>query len=300
MILFSTKNYEYLKEKLLRIGGFENGEIERKNFPDGEIYRKVKSSVRNKDVVILGGTITDADIFEIYALGCAISNFEAKSISFLIPYYGYSTMERAVQEGEVVTAKVVARLLSGVPKAYQGNTVYLLDLHADQTLHYFEGDTKRHHITAKNEILSHIKSLSLTDFVMASADQGRAKQVQKLADALQVDSAFVTKRRYYDGRVVAQAANSDVSGRSVVIYDDMIRSGSSILEAIKVYEDAGAKEIFIYTTHGVFCSEAKTKLAAKDIVKKIVYTDSCPQKELISEKEEQISLAKLLVEEIKG
>lgn len=300
MILFATKDYEYLKAKMLQSGKFEDGQIERKNFSDGEIYRKIKSEVRNKDVVILGGTITDADIFEIYALGCSISNFEAKSISFLIPYFGYSTMERAVQPGEIVTAKVVARLLSGIPKAYQGNTVYLLDLHADQTLHYFEGDTKRHHISAKAEILKHIKGLNLTDFVMASADQGRAKQVQKLADELQVDSAFVTKRRYNDGRVVAQAANSDVSGRSVIIYDDMIRSGSSILEAVKVYEDAGAKEIFIYTTHGVFCSNAKEKLKQCSIIKKIVYTDSYPQKENAGDKEEQISLVELLINEIGG
>lgn len=290
MIIFATKKYETLKRQMLATGRFgkeADGLLERKTFADGETYLRIKSPVRHQDIMILGGTIDDTDMMEIYDLGCALAKSEARTICFVIPFYGYSTMERAEPEsGEVVKAKTRARLLSAVPQAYQGNTVYLLDLHAEGMVHYFEGDIKTHHMSAKSCILSHIKNLNLKDFVIASADQGRAKQIQKLADILEVDSAFISKRRYNDGRVVAQAANSDVSGRTVIIYDDMIRTASSIVEAIKTYEAAGAKEIYLYTTHGVFCSPVKggvkgecpkVSLSNLKIVKKVIYTNSHPQ-----------------------
>lgn len=298
MIVFATKKYEFLKEKLLKNSSLTDGVLKRKTFSDGETYLKTETSVRNQDVMILGGTISDEDTLEIYDLACALAQFEAKSISIVIPFYGYSTMERAVSEGEVVKAKTRARLLSMVPQAYQGNTVYLLDLHAEGIVHYFEGNIKRHHMSAKDLILNHIRSLGLSDYVLASADQGRAKQIQKMADQLQVDSAFISKRRYSDTRVVSQAANADVANRVVIIYDDMIRSGSSIVEAMQVYHAAGASDIYVYTTHGVFCAGAKDKIKSAPGFKSLVYTDSLPQS-TVGSNEECLSIDTLIKQEIK-
>src|SRR5258706_3173216 len=114
-LLFSTGSYAYLAAKFLAAGAFDPGTVERKHFPDGERYLRIADDPRGRDVVLLGGTPTDTDTLELYDLGCAISRSGARSLAIVVPYFGYSTMERAVKPGEVVTAKTRARLISAIP-----------------------------------------------------------------------------------------------------------------------------------------------------------------------------------------
>ena len=94
-IIFSTQNYHYLKTKLLPLGDFEDGQTEVKFFPDGERYQRILSDVNGKDVIIVGGTISDSDTLELYDLACAIEKYGGKTLTLVIPYFGYSTIERA-------------------------------------------------------------------------------------------------------------------------------------------------------------------------------------------------------------
>src|SRR5262249_24530832 len=119
--------------------------VERQHFPDGESYLRFDVAERfallNQHVVIVGATESGASIDEVYRLGCAAGKHGANSLVLVIPFFGYSTMERAVRPGEVVTAKTVARQLSAIPRARNGNHVLLMDLHSAGIAHYFEGDT---------------------------------------------------------------------------------------------------------------------------------------------------------------
>src|SRR5215210_7005541 len=105
MLLFTTTSYAYLEPAFLAAGDFERGAIERKTFPDGERYLRLDADAWGRDVVLLGGTPTDLDWLEVYDLAFAITRGGARSLSIVMPYFGYSTMERAVKPGEVVTAK---------------------------------------------------------------------------------------------------------------------------------------------------------------------------------------------------
>ncbi len=231
------------------------GELETKTFQDGEVYHRFISPIQNEDVVLLGSMENDAQALELFDLACAASKLGAKTLSFVVPYFGYATMERAIKEGEVVKAKTRARLFSSVPLAHQGNNIFLLDLHVESLVHYFEGSIHSVHLSAVDllvdEVKNELKKQNIKDFIIASADTGRAKTVQKLGQTLGCDCAFIVKKRDGD-RVSAQAVGVDCKDKVVIIYDDMIRSGNTIVEAIKVYRNHGAKAVWVVCTHGVF------------------------------------------------
>lgn len=130
--LFSAETYRYLQNKLQNLNSeFTIGEIETCKFPDGEIYHRIinPEKIRNRPAVLISGTISDAAVMETYNLACELVGQQCSSLHLVIPYFGYSTMERAVRVGEVVPAKNIARLLSTIPLSAQGNFIYLIDLH---------------------------------------------------------------------------------------------------------------------------------------------------------------------------
>src|SRR5204862_2695515 len=135
-----------LRQAIIACKGFEPGDIERDSFPDGETYNRITSGVKGRDVILVGGTISDTDTMEVYDLGCALVKYGAQSLTLVVPFYGYSTMERAVKGGEVVKAKTRARLLSNIPSAREGNRVFMVDLHSEGIPHYFEGNITTEHL----------------------------------------------------------------------------------------------------------------------------------------------------------
>jgi ribose-phosphate pyrophosphokinase len=273
-ILFHIKQYKYLAEKILACGDFETGELEVSHFTDGERYQRILSDVTNRDVIIIGGTVNDEATLELFDLASSLVSYGAGSLSLVIPYFGYSTMERAVLPGEIVTAKSRAMLLSAIPRSNRGNRVYLFDIHSEGIPYYFEHGLYPTHIYCKNIINKAALEYGGDNFVMASTDAGRAKWVESLANELGVNAAFILKRRLKGDHTEVSAINADVAGKTVIIYDDMIRSGGSIINAAKTYKDAGAADIIVITTHGLFVNDGLQKLKNCGIIKKLVCTDS--------------------------
>src|SRR4051812_18049414 len=198
-LLFNICSYDYLRPAFLDAGDFDPGGIERKMFPDGERYLRIADEAWGRDVVLLGGTPSDLDWLELYDLGCAISRAGARSLSIVMPYFGYATMERAVKSGEVVTAKTRARLISAIPPCEAGTRVFLFDLHTDGIAYYFDNTHVTHHIYGAPVITAAIRRrMGVRPFVLGATDAGRAKWVQSLAQGLGVEPAFVYKRRDAD------------------------------------------------------------------------------------------------------
>lgn len=273
-LLFAIKDYEYLAAKLMDCGDFDKGEIEVGHFTDGERYQRIISNVEQREVVLIGGTVSDQATLELYDLASSLVSYGAYSLTLVIPYFGYSTMERAVLSGEVVTAKTRARLLSSIPRSNRGNKVLLFDLHSEGIQYYFEHDLYPVHVYCKDIITEVAFELGGDNFVMASTDAGRAKWVESLANDMGVSAAFILKRRLKGDHTEVTAINADVAGKTVIIYDDMIRSGGSIINAAKTYKEAGATDIFVITTHGLFVNEGIEKLKSSGIIKKLVCTDT--------------------------
>jgi ribose-phosphate pyrophosphokinase len=268
MILFYTKKYKDLAKKLAAEsdGNITLGKMDQTYFGDGERYLRFLDSVREKPVAILGATSSDEDTLIIYDLASTLVNNGASSLQLIIPYFGYSTMERATKTGEVVTAKTRANLLSSIPTAHKGNSIVLIDLLIPA------------HLYTREEIIKTVNSIKTKkDKIIACTDAGRAKWVESLANQMGLDAAFVFKKRVGVDKVTISGVSAQVKDKVVIIYDDMIRSGGSLIQAAEAYHKEGAAEIYAITTHGIFSNDALRKIEDSKLFKKVFVSDSIPQ-----------------------
>ncbi|MEZ4404142.1 MAG: ribose-phosphate diphosphokinase [Kofleriaceae bacterium] len=299
-LILASSRYGYLADRLAAAGGWPQGEIERRQFPDGEKYQRVVDDVGDRDVVVVGGTLDEDATCELYDLAATIVGAGAYRLTLVVPYFGYSTMERAVRPGEVVTAKTRARMLSSIPEASRGNRVFLLDLHVGTIAHYFEGAIRTVHVYGKPIVTAAARRLGGPDFVLACTDAGRAKWVESLANDLGVPAAFVYKRRLDGETSEVTGVSAEVRGKRVVIYDDMIRTGGSLANAARAYLDAGAVAIDAIATHGIFPGDSLARLEASGLFGRVVVTDSHPRAvALASDFLEVESVAPLLAEHLR-
>ncbi len=280
MKIFYTEEYKDLAMDVINQMEFTIPSlIKTRTFPDGESYHRIEDvdHIKGQDVCLIGGLTSDKAILDVYNIASELAIKQIRSLHLVIPYLSYSTMERAVKPGEIVKAKNLARMFSGIPKASRGNFIYFIDLHSEGIPHYFEGETHVVHLYAKNEINEMIKDIigsrQREDFVLASTDAGRAKWVESLANDYQLQAAFVLKRRDSNGTEVT-AINADVAGKDVIIYDDMIRSGSSLINAAKAYKSAGANKIYACCTHGIFCDNGLDKLRNSGVIERVYMTNT--------------------------
>jgi ribose-phosphate pyrophosphokinase len=275
-LFFCTEPYTYIRDALLGDGRLA-GTVERLDFPDGERMLRIADEVDGRDVALVGGTIDDAATLDLYDLGSALVTYGARRLTLIVPYYGYSTMERAIRPGEVVTAKTRARMLSSIPPASYGNRMLLLDLHSEGIPHYFEGEITAFHLYAKDIVKRAAREFGGDGFVMACTDAGRAKWVESLANGLGVTAAFVFKRRLSGSETQVLATSARVEGRTVVVYDDMIRTGGSLIQAGQAYREAGAARMIAIATHGLFPGDALERIRASGLFEYVVVTDSHPR-----------------------
>ncbi len=300
VVLFGTRAYRYMRDAVARAGPYHVGEIEVREFPDHERYQRIVTPVDGTDSVIIGGTISDADTLELYDAACAVAKFGARSLTLVVPYFGYSTMERAVRAGEVVTAKTRARLLSSIPMSAEGNRVVLIDLHSEGLPYFFEGEVRPFHLYARPVVLDVIRRLAADhEFVLACTDAGRAKWVESLANDLGVSASFVFKKRTSGSTTEITAVSAHVEHKHVIIYDDMIRTGGSLLQAARAYRDAGAREVSAVATHGLFPGDALERLESAGLFRALVVTDTHPRaRELTGRFLEVASVAHLVAKHI--
>ena len=297
-LLFTTSSYEYMRPSFLAAGDFEVGQIERKIFPDGERYLRLVADSRGRDVVLLGGTPSDLDALEVYDLGYAISRGGAHSLAIVVPYFGYATMERAVRSGEVVTAVTRARLISAIPPCDGGMRVFLFDLHTDGIEFYFGDSHITKHLYGAPVITDAVRRhMGDRPFVLGATDAGRAKWVQSLAATLGVEPAFVYKRRDHEsGNLSITGINADVQGQEVVVYDDMIRTGSSLVQAGRAYLAAGATAVHAVASHLVLPAGSLEKIREAGVFQSVLGTDSHPgSQQLAAVPGALTSVARLLV-----
>jgi ribose-phosphate pyrophosphokinase len=275
-LLYCTSQYGYLRDALIGEGR-ARGNVERTDFPDGERLLRIVENVDDRDCVVVGGTIDDAATLELFDLGVGLVTYGARRLTLVVPYFGYSTMERAVKPGEVVTAKTRARLISALPPASYGNRMFLLDLHSEGIPHYFEGDITAFHLYAKEIVKEAAREFGGEDLVLACTDAGRAKWVESLANELGVRAAFVFKRRVSGSKTEVLDASAHVEGCDVVIYDDMIRTGGSLMSAARAYKAMGARRMIAICTHGLFPADALDRIRASGLFEYVVCTDSHPR-----------------------
>jgi ribose-phosphate pyrophosphokinase len=289
---FAGKLQTSLAESALTLCGLESGiqlptreHHTRLTWPNGESYDSFQTDPQNRDVIIVGALHTDAALMQMFELAYAVQKYGCRSLNLVVPFFGYGTMERAnPQKGfEVVKAKTRARILSAIPAATCGNNLFVMDLHTDMT-HYFEGALRCHHLYSKDLLFSHLDTLlanSPKPYVLASPDAGRAKWVESLAKDLGWPAAIALKDRVSGSEVTNLAVTPIPDGCTIVLFDDMIRSGSTLKAAAKAFTNAGAAAVIAIASHGDFCGNAPADLMLRGI-SQVLTSNSHPKTVTVS------------------
>jgi len=268
------------------------------HFPDGETMVKIEDDVRGKDCFIIQPTCTpvNVNVMELLIFIDCLRRASAKSISVVIPYYGYARQDRKTEGRTPITARMVADLLtwSGAGR------VLTMDLHASQIEGFFNMPVD--HLSAFPAILSFLKkNMCLDDVIVLSPDVGNMKMADKYANALDVDLSVVDKRRINGEETIALKLVGNVKDKHVLMFDDMISTAGTICQASKLSIKNGAKKISVFATHGLFTGPAYDRLIESSI-NNIYVTNTVPlskrMKDMQHPSVKVISIAKLLGEAI--
>ncbi len=263
-------------------------------FPDGEIDVKISEDIRGRDVFILQPTCPPVNeaIMELLILVDCCKRSSVGRVTAVMPYFGYARKDRK-DEGRVpITAKLVANCLTvgGVDR------VLTMDLHAPQIQGFF--DVPVDHLYAKPVFADYFRPLNPKDTVIVAPDAGGIKMARAYANTLHMPFAIVDKRRMSPEATVSEHLIGEVEGKDVILVDDLIATGGTITDAVRMVKQHGAKTVFIAATHGLFCGSALEKIAAAD-VQKVVVTDTVRPLAAYPKKIEVLSVAPLLAETIR-
>tara|TARA_B000000441_G_C21738313_1_gene351639 strand:- start:339 stop:1271 length:933 start_codon:yes stop_codon:yes gene_type:complete len=268
-----------------------------KRFADGEIYIEINENIRGNSVFVIQSTSTPANdnLMELLLCLDALKRSSAKSITAVIPYFGYARQDRKVAPRTSISAKVVSNLISMAG----ANRVVTVDLHAGQIQGFFD-------IPVDNLFTTPLfarfikKSFKNKKLICVSPDVGGVQRTRGLATKLKTDLAIIDKRRPKPGKSQVMNLIGDVRGKTCLIVDDIIDSGGTIVNAAEVLKRKGATEIYVFITHGVLSGDASRKIKNSKI-KKLFITDTIDNSKKIknNNKIEVLSISSLMAEAIK-
>lgn len=272
-IFCGTSNVE-LAEKIAKNYGVKLGESTIVRFEDGEVYVKIDETVRGRDIFLIQSTSNpvNENLMELLIFVDALKRASARSISVVMPYYGYARQDRKASPREPITAKLVANLLTkaGVTR------VVTMDLHADQLQGFF--DIPVDHMQALPLLAKYFinKGLRGEDIVVVSPDIGGVKRARKLAEWLDCKIAIIDKRRPKPNMSEVMNLIGDVEGKIAIFIDDMIDTAGTITGGADAIIAAGAKEAYACCSHGIFSGPAIERIKNSSL-KEVVITDSIKQ-----------------------
>ena len=239
--LFAGRSNPKLAQEIADHLGTTVGPMVIKNFADGEIYVQVKESVRGDDVFIIQPVCNpvNENLMELLIIIDAFKRASAKTITAVIPYYGYARQDRKTSGREAITAKLVADLLTTAG----ADRVLAMDLHTGQIQGFF--NILVDHIFATNVIVNYIKELNINpdDMVAVSPDMGGANRTRHFAKKLGCPIAIIDKRRDKHNEAIATNVIGEVEGKVCLMFDDIIDTAGTICEAAKLLKSKGAKEV---------------------------------------------------------
>jgi len=296
--IFSGRANPELAQKICEYLGLTLGKISIANFPDGEISVKIDEDVRGRDVFIIQPTCppVNENIMELLIMIDSFLRASAYRITAVLPYFGYARQDRKDAGRVPITAKLVANIITRAGT----DRVLAMDLHAAQLQGFF--DVPVDHLYAAPVLNEYFKAKEFKkdELVIVSADEGGIKRALGHATRLGAPLAVVDKRRTSpDSTKQENIIGASVKGKTVLMFDDMISTASSICGAAKVLKENGARAIHVAATHGVLVGPAIERLSSAAI-DSVAITDTIPLRpEQMLPKIRILSVAALLGQAIK-
>ena len=285
----SKKIAQNLKLKLV------NSNIKR--FADGEIYVEINENIRGNSIFVIQSISTPANdnLMELLICIDALRRSSAKNITAVIPYFGYARQDRKVVPRTAISAKLVSNLITNAG----AHRIVTVDLHAGQIQGFF--DIPVDNLFSTPIFSKHIKkNISNKNLICVAPDVGGVERARALGKILNVGLAIVDKRRPAPGKSQVMNIIGNVKGKNCLLVDDIIDTGGTIVNAAKALKVKGAKDVYVYVTHGVLSGKA-TEQINNSKIKKLILTDTIDNSNKIkkSSKIVILSISNLMAEAIK-
>ena len=241
-------------------------------FPDGESKITFGRIPKNSVILVVQSTYPPVDTNLLQALSIISQARKVSSkIYAIIPYMGYARQDRQFLSGEVVTMSIVARML----KSAGAKKIVVVDIHSKIALNHFK--IPKENVSAIPELAKYFKRMKLKDALVVSPDMGGALRAKKFAGLLQTNFIALKKSRNRNtGKVVIQSSKVDVRGKDLILVDDIISTGGSIVKAAQFLKKQKCKRVFVACTHGLFVEGAEKKIKNAG-VSRIISTNTIPR-----------------------
>ncbi|CAN5171045.1 ribose-phosphate diphosphokinase [soil metagenome] len=258
MIIFSNRAAAHLVDNM----NLPKGNAIIKQFSDGELYIKIESDIANKEIWVIACTQAPAkNLLELFFILDALTRMGAPRINLFFPYFGYARQAIA-QVGEAGSAERICKILQQFPLGI----IKIMHVHAAPRMRNF--------LTFDNIIdIDFFCNIAAYYDCIAAPDKGAAEFAQKIAQVCHKEVVFLKKVRPDHEQVKIESLNGNVIGKKILLVDDIISTGRTIIEAAQVLKNGGALEISAAATHGIL-SQGALERFAKSVVKKIYVTNT--------------------------
>jgi len=265
--------------------------IKTKRFPDGEFYFKFDEDVSRDELLIVQSLYPpqDSHLLELFLILHTARDLGAKRIKVFIPYLAYSRQDRRYLEGECLSSRMISEILENLG----ADSLYTIDVHNRRVLSMYKIPT--YNLTASRELARYFTAKNLVDPIVISPDDEEIaiERAKCAAETINAEYDFLEKRRdRYTGEIVTYEKQINVKGRDAIIIDDIISTGKTAANAVRILKKQGAKRVFVGVSHALLLGEA-VKVLNEAGVEEIAGTDS------VINKYAKVSVASILVEALK-
>ncbi len=275
--------------------GISPGKVELHKFSNDNIFVQIQESVRNKDAFVVQSLYPNpSDSFlELMLLCDALRDASARRVTAVIPHYSYARSDKK----DKPRISIAARLFADALVTAGASRFLLMNLHSDQVRGFFSRPAD--HLLSEPVIVNYLEQKLDLSNTVAVLDLGQQKRQGSFASRLRMPLAIINKERRSDSEVEITYMIGDVTGKNVIIFEDEISRGTSVAEASRALQEAGAKDIRVACTHGLFCGPACRYIEDAPISEVITTnTVHCPDRKL-PDKVTVLSVGKLFAEAIR-
>jgi len=278
-----------LSKQIAKDFGKDLGVVSFQRYSDGEFQPSFEESVRGSRVFLIGSTNPSTDnLMEMLLMLDAARRASARHITAVIPYFGWARQDRKDKARVPIGAKLVAKLLESAG----ATRIITMDLHADQIQGFFEKPVD--HLYASSIFVPYLKSLNIDNLTIASPDMGGSKRAYAYSKFLDSDVVICYKQRSKGNIISHMELIGDVTGKNVVLIDDMVDTAGTLTSAADLMIKKGAESVIAICTHALLSGDAYEKIE-KSKLSKLITSDSIEIKKK-SNKVEHLSCSKIFSE----
>ena len=287
--IFACTQSTEIGENIAKAYGVKLGKVIFHNFSDGEFQPSFEESIRGSRIFLIGSTQPSSEnLMELLLMIDAAKRASARHITAVIPYFGWARQDRKDKPRVPIGAKLIAKLL----ETAGATRIITMDLHADQIQGFFEKPVD--HLYASSIFVPYLKSLNIDNLTIASPDMGGSKRAYAYSKFLDADVVICYKQRSKGNIITHMELIGNVSGKNVVLIDDMVDTAGTLTRAADLMIEKGAKSVIAICTHALLSGDAYEKIE-KSKLKKLITSDSIEIKKE-SKKVEHLTCSKIFAE----